>query len=87
MSTPQERRTRAARLAAHVSWAKTPHRAERTAAARRSGPSSLDWHMARLPEDITDPEQRIKAAQAARRAYYQRLSQAGNAAQAADRAA
>ena len=84
MATP-EQRSRAASLAANVSWARTPHRAERTEAARRSGPSSLEWHLARLPEDITDPKQRTLAAKAARRAYYQRLSSAGNAKQRAAR--
>lgn len=59
------------------SWANTTDRTARTAKARRNGPSQLEWHLDRLdPErfaDATDA-QRLAAAEAARRAYYARLS-------------
>jgi hypothetical protein len=74
-------RSTAGRIGAHESWARTPDRAARTAAARRAGPSSLDWHLARLGPALDGaPERdRIAAATAARAAYYARLSAAGNA--------
>lgn len=65
-----------ARLAAHESWARTPDRAARTARARRSGPSGLQWHLDRLHPSLLDaPEQaRLAAAESARSAYYARLA-------------
>lgn len=61
MATP-EQRSRAARIAAHVQWAKTPHRGERTAAARRASPVSLDYWIARLRKEGKVREQDIPAA-------------------------
>lgn len=65
-----------ARAAAHQSWANTPNRTARTAAARRSGPGSIDWHLARLPSalDGASDADRAAAAEAARSAYFLRLA-------------
>jgi len=67
----------AGRVGGLTSWANTPDRSARTAPARRTAPGEVDYWLARLdPErfaDATD-EQRLAAAEAARRAYFARLS-------------
>lgn len=50
MATP-ERRSAAARLAAHASWAATTDRRARTRAATQASPVSLDYWIARLGEE------------------------------------
>lgn len=80
-----QRRRRAASLAANISWARTDSRAERTAAARRA--LQAKWETEVDPEGVMAPADRTKAAQAARRAYYQRLSRKGNDAQREQRSA
>lgn len=64
------------RLAAHESWAQTPDRAARTAAARSCSPTSLEWHLDRLPAalDGANDNARMLAACSARSAYYARLA-------------
>lgn len=65
------------RLGAHKSWANTPNRTARTRKARANGPSELPWHLARLdPEKFADASDadRLKAAEAARSAYYAELA-------------
>lgn len=44
----QERRSAAARIAAHTSWAYTTDRSARTQAATKASPVSLDYHIAKL---------------------------------------
>ena len=70
----------AARLAAHESWAATPDRAARTAAAR----AGLLARFEREARDRLGPEasdrQVADAAESARRAHYARMSAAGVAA-------
>lgn len=65
------------RAGALESWARTVDRSARTAKARAAGPASLDYHLERLdPErfaNATD-EQRLAAADAARRAYFSRIA-------------
>ncbi len=72
--------SRQARIAAYASWANTPDRAARTAAAR----SGLDAKFGREARERLGPgaseRQVADAADAARRAHYQRLSAAGVAA-------
>lgn len=75
------------RLGADISWARTPVRSERTAPARAASPASLDYHLDRVPEEVTDPEERLKAAVSARSAYYRRISMKGVAARRAKKAA
>ena len=77
MPKHESTRQNIARLGAHKSWANTPDRAKRTANGRSRGPSSIDWHLARLdPErfaDATDA-QRLAAAESAKKAYYAELA-------------
>ena len=60
------------RAAVLRSWAHTPDRAARTAAARKASTSGLDYWLARLDPrmDTTDEATRLKAAYALRRAHY-----------------
>jgi hypothetical protein len=61
-----------------VSWAKTPNRSERTAAAR----AALDakWERDVDPDGVMDPDQRRLAAESARKAHYQRVTRLASAA-------
>lgn len=65
------------RAGALKSWANTVDRAARTAKARAASPASLEYHLTRLdPErfaEATD-EQRLAAADAARRAHFARIA-------------
>jgi len=74
--SPESRALRG-KLAAETSWAKTPDRSARTAPARASSPSSIDYHLAKLDPavfaDATDA-QRLAAADSAKKAYYSRLA-------------
>ena len=64
-----------ARIAANVSWARTPVRSERTEIARRSSPGSIDYWLERVdPDGAMSPEDRRKAARNALRAYMGQLS-------------
>lgn len=67
----------AGRVGGLASWANTPDRPARTAAARRHSPGGIDYHLERLDAarfaDATDA-QRLAAAEAARRAYFARLA-------------
>ncbi|MEU0492603.1 hypothetical protein ABZ249_25530 [Nocardiopsis sp. NPDC006139] len=83
MSTPEQRRS-AASLAANVSWAKTANWSERTAPARAARDQKF---LDQVPPEITDPVQRAKIAEAARRAHYQRMARASHAARRANSAA
>lgn len=73
--TPSKRL--ATRYAAHKSWAETADRTARTAPARKVGPGDLEWHVARLDAerfaDATE-EQKLKAAEAAKRAWFAKLA-------------
>lgn len=69
-----EMRRQYGRLGADISWARTPVRAERTAPARAA--LEEKW-LREVPDTVTDPEERRKAASSARKAYYRRLSLAG----------
>jgi hypothetical protein len=64
------------RYGALKSWSTTVDRSARTRKARDNSPSSDNWHLARLPEqfDNATDAQRLKAAQAARKAYYAELA-------------
>jgi len=65
------------RIGALESWARTVDRAARTRPARNNGPNSINYHLARLDShrfaDATDA-QKLAAADAAKRAYFQRLA-------------
>lgn len=62
---------------AHISWANTVDRSQRTAPARRNSPAYVEYHLERLdPVRFADatPEQRLAAAEAARKAHFARLA-------------
>jgi hypothetical protein len=76
-STQDTRRQQIGRYGALKSWANTADRTARTSAARSKGPSSLEYHLDRLPADVfatASPEARTAAAEAARRAYFAGLA-------------
>lgn len=68
---PDDRALRA-RLAAHASWANTPNRAARTAAARAALADRFERQVD--PEGAMDPVERAKRAESARKAFYTRLA-------------
>jgi hypothetical protein len=74
---PDPNRQARGRLGGLTSWANTPNRSARTAPAVRANPSSIEWHLARLDAerfaDATD-QQKLEAAEAARRAYFARMA-------------
>lgn len=70
-----DRRRQIASLAAHTSWARTPHREERMAPANRA--REAKWEHEVDPEGVMTPASRAKAAESARKAYYQRLAMQG----------
>ena len=76
LSMPESQRQRIGRYGAHKSWSQTVDRTARTRRARANSPSSLEWHLNRLPEQFADAshESRLKAAEAARKAYYAQLA-------------
>lgn len=62
-------------IAADISWARTPNRAERMEPARRASPQSLDYWLAKTREDGVVREQDIPAAaENAYRAHMRGLS-------------
>lgn len=65
------------RLGALKSWANTVDRTARTAHARRCGPGSIDYWLARLDPDRfanATEAQKLAAAEAAKKAYFARLA-------------
>jgi len=70
-----QRRRQIARLGAHVSWARTPIRAERMAPANEA--REARWERLVDPDGAMSPEDRRKAAASARKAYYLELSRKG----------
>jgi hypothetical protein len=68
--TPQER-TRQQKIAAHISWGKTPDRTARTAPARQG---LTDRFLKQVPPEITDPDARLLAAESLRKAFYIQLA-------------
>lgn len=69
--TPAERTLRA-KVAAHTSWANTPDRAARTAAARKAAHDRFAHQVD--PEGVLPPEERARRAENARKAYFSRLA-------------
>ena len=67
---PAVRRLRA-QIAANESWARTGNRAARTDPARQG---LLERFEREVPEHITDPAERARCAENARKAFYQRLA-------------
>lgn len=69
--TPSERSLRG-QIAAHTSWAKTPDRAARTAAARKAALDRFEREVD--PENELLPAERAIRAENARKAYFARLA-------------
>ena len=69
--TPAERSLRS-RLAAHESWARTRDPAARTANARKAFRDRFENEVD--PDGILDPDERIRRAESARKAYFTRLA-------------
>jgi hypothetical protein len=69
-------RQQVARLGAYEKWSRTVNRSAATRRARDAAPGNLEYHLARLGPEFADatPEQRLDAAEAAMRAYFQRLA-------------
>ncbi|WP_380166618.1 hypothetical protein [Jannaschia sp. R86511] len=65
-------RTLRAQIAAHTSWARTPDRTARTAAARAALLAKFESEVD--PDGTLPPAERAKRAENARRAYYLRLA-------------
>lgn len=64
------------RKAVLTSWANTVDRERRTRNGRNASPTSVQWHLDRLPAQFDDASerQRLDAAEAAQRAYMTGLS-------------
>jgi hypothetical protein len=69
--TPAERTLRA-RMAAHYSWAKTPDRTARTAAARQAALDRFEREVD--PDGTLDPAERAQRAEQAKRAHMTRMA-------------
>lgn len=77
-------RAQVARIAAHESWARTPDRAARTAAARAALLARFERDVD--PDGVLSPGERAARAESARRAFYARLALRSVQARAAARA-
>ena len=85
--TCAERRVNAS-IAANARWAKEPSRSRATAAARAAGPGSVDYWLSKVdPDGEMAADDRVKAAENARRLFYQRLAKTGRQARRARRTA
>lgn len=72
MAAASERVVRA-RIAAHERWAKESDRAGATAKARANSPASVEYWMKKVdPEQQMPRELRLRRAQNAKTAYYQK---------------
>ncbi|OKJ06798.1 hypothetical protein [Kitasatospora sp. CB01950] len=69
--TPGERKLRA-RLGAHASWAKTADPSSRTAKARAAAMARFEGEVD--PDGVLTPEERLRRAEHARKAYFSRLA-------------
>ncbi|GAA3531411.1 hypothetical protein GCM10022419_008140 [Nonomuraea rosea] len=62
MTADQKRLSAQRAIAADISWARTPNRAERTEAGRKASPMSLDYWIAKIRTEGIVREQDIPAA-------------------------
>ncbi|MFC4912549.1 hypothetical protein [Actinomadura gamaensis] len=87
MATPAER-SAAARLAANVSWARTPIRAERTAQAHAASPTSYTYWLNKIQQEgEIAPQDQAAAAKNAHRVYMTQLSRRAAASRRSRKAA
>jgi hypothetical protein len=83
MRSASERSTQA-RIAANERWAKEPDRAGATAKARANSPASIEYWMKKVdPGEQMPRDQRLRRAQNAKTAYYQKRALAMRQAKAA----
>jgi hypothetical protein len=83
--TCADRRVNAS-IAANARWAREPSRARATAPARAAGPASVDYWIGKVdPDRQMSNVDRVKAAENARREFYQRLGKTGRKAKKAKR--
>ncbi len=67
-----------ASIAANARWSREPSRSRATAAARAAGPGSIDYWLTKVdPDRQMSGADRVKAAENARREFYQRLGKTG----------
>ena len=86
-TTCADRRTNAS-IAANARWSREPSRARATAPARAKGPGSLDYWMPRVdPDEQMTYADRVRAAENAKREFYQRLAKQGRKAKKSRKAA
>jgi len=72
--TPEQKSLRA-RIAVNTMWSKTRDRTARTATARAASPGSLSYWERRVDPDCEmDEATRVKAAENARTAHFQRMA-------------
>lgn len=77
------KRTVNARIAANERWAKEPDRSQATAKARANSPASIEYWMQKVdPDNALPRDQRLRRAQNAKTAFYQRRAAAMRAAKA-----
>lgn len=69
--TPSERYLRSS-LGAHISWANTENRTERTAPARRAFEAQFEQQAD--PDGVLHPVERARRAESLRKAYFARLA-------------
>lgn len=82
-ATCTERRVNAS-IAANARWSREPSRARATAAARAAGPGSIDYWLTKVdPDRQMTHGDRVKAAENARKEFYQRLGKTGRRARKA----
>ncbi len=74
MVTPEERRLIAS-LAAHTQWANCTDRTARTAKARQAAEDRFERQVD--PDGVLDPDERLRRAESARKAYFAKLALQG----------
>lgn len=85
--TCAERRVNAS-IASNARWSREPSRARATAPARAAGPGSIDYWLTKVdPDQQMTHEDRVAAAENAKRAHYQRLAKQGRKAKQSKRTA
>lgn len=85
MSTPADRRT-IARIAANTRWANEPDRTAAMANARNNSPASVEYWMKKIdPGKALPYTERVKRAENAKTAYYQKAMLKARQAKAAKR--
>lgn len=82
-------RQQAGSIGGHTSWARTANRPARTRPARQKSPASLDYWLARQPDELQarPMEERLLAAENAKQAHFKTLAMLSAAARRNKKAA